>query len=362
MDSGLLHEGEGAWFDTLISGVTAADLQRDGYLSPLAGVRSASEIDTRAVHSRAGDFIASELDQVATEDQCVAGVATEIVRHAAAQSRRKILVFAVSVAHAEALAEALEKLGMPSRAVHGKLQAQAVDAAVSWFEEQDCGESRALVNCQILTTGYDFPAIDCIACARPTQSKALWTQIVGRGLRKHEGKDFCLILDFGGNIQRHGALDGMPAWNIQDEFLDIENAKRRDKADKDATKILTLPEGEFKLYEGDINVKDISVEEFRVFDISIIVQKNKKNPAISQLMVAYILDNGSRINLWLFPEHPGMARHSSSAWFKRRGLAMHHNAQACAVVARNAPLPSSISARREGDFWRIVCEHFDASD
>jgi superfamily II DNA or RNA helicase len=63
------------------------------------------------------------------------------------------------------------------------------------------------------TTGFDAPCIDAIAVLRATMSPGLFAQIVGRGLRKHESKTDCLILDFGGNIRRHGSLD-MPGYGI----------------------------------------------------------------------------------------------------------------------------------------------------
>jgi DNA repair protein RadD len=59
----------------------------------------------------------------------------------------------------------------------------------------------------VLTTGFDAPGIDAVAVLRATMSPGLFAQIVGRGLRIADGKTDCLILDFGGNLQRHGALD-----------------------------------------------------------------------------------------------------------------------------------------------------------
>lgn len=69
------------------------------------------------------------------------------------------------------------------------------------------GSLRWLVNCDVLTTGFDAPCIDCIAILRATMSPGLFAQIVGRGLRTHPSKSDCLILDFGENIARHGSLD-----------------------------------------------------------------------------------------------------------------------------------------------------------
>ena len=69
------------------------------------------------------------------------------------------------------------------------------------------GQIRFLFNAMLLTTGFDYPAIDCIVMLRPTKSTGLYVQIMGRGLRLHEDKQNTLVLDFAGNIERHGPID-----------------------------------------------------------------------------------------------------------------------------------------------------------
>jgi DNA repair protein RadD len=65
----------------------------------------------------------------------------------------------------------------------------------------------ALCNVGVLTEGWDAPRTDCIALLRPTQSIGLYVQMCGRGMRLHNKKDNCLLLDYGENIARHGCLD-----------------------------------------------------------------------------------------------------------------------------------------------------------
>lgn len=66
----------------------------------------------------------------------------------------------------------------------------------------------------MLTTGFDAPITDAIAILRPTNSPGLLVQMVGRGLRLHPDKRDTLILDFGGNIERHGPIDQINAGSI----------------------------------------------------------------------------------------------------------------------------------------------------
>lgn len=60
-----------------------------------------------------------------------------------------------------------------------------------------------------LTTGFDAPNIDCVVLLRPTASPGFYYQMVGRGFRLHPSKTDCLVLDYGGNILRHGPVDAI---------------------------------------------------------------------------------------------------------------------------------------------------------
>lgn len=70
-------------------------------------------------------------------------------------------------------------------------------------------ELKYLVNVNVLTTGFDAPNVDCVVLLRPTLSPGLYYQMCGRGFRLHSEKQNCLVLDFGGNIQRHGPINAM---------------------------------------------------------------------------------------------------------------------------------------------------------
>jgi DNA repair protein RadD len=73
------------------------------------------------------------------------------------------------------------------------------------------GHIQALVNIDMLTTGFNVPRTDLVAILRPSESPGLITQIIGRGSRLAEGKENCIVLDFGGNLARHGPIDTMEA-------------------------------------------------------------------------------------------------------------------------------------------------------
>lgn len=69
------------------------------------------------------------------------------------------------------------------------------------------GNIKCVVNVGVLTTGFDFPALDCVILARPTKSVALYYQMVGRGIRTNDGKDFCAVYDLCGNVEQFGKIE-----------------------------------------------------------------------------------------------------------------------------------------------------------
>ncbi len=116
---------------------------------------------------------------------------------------KKWLIFAISIEHAEAIRDYLNDAGINTGIVHSKM----VEDRNEMLERFRTPFYRAMVNVNVLTTGLDIPNIDLIVMLRPTQSPVIYAQSVGRGLRVAEGKDHCLVLDFAGNVARHGPVD-----------------------------------------------------------------------------------------------------------------------------------------------------------
>ncbi|KAK0878969.1 putative ATP-dependent helicase IRC3 [Friedmanniomyces endolithicus] len=109
-----------------------------------------------------------------------------------AEGRKSTLVFAVDLAHVAALTEEFRKHGVDARSVTGNTDQQVRKDRVQAFRD---GEFPVLLNCGVFTEGTDIPNIDCILLARPTRSRNLLVQMVGRGLRLHAGKENCHVID-----------------------------------------------------------------------------------------------------------------------------------------------------------------------
>ena len=118
--------------------------------------------------------------------------------------RSKALVFCVSVAHAEFMTREFNQAGLPSLCVVGSTDSEIRRQAPGRLAS---GELCALVTCDLYNEGVDLPSVDTLLLLRPTQSPVLFQQQIGRGLRLHEGKQSCLVLDFVGRYRADFRFD-----------------------------------------------------------------------------------------------------------------------------------------------------------
>jgi superfamily II DNA or RNA helicase len=114
-----------------------------------------------------------------------------------------VLLFAVSVDHAQTMAALLSLNGISAAAISGQTE---VGARRHYIEEFRRGRLRVLTNFNVLTAGFDAPSVRAIMVARPTYSAGLYQQMIGRGLRGplNGGKERCLIVNVEDNISRFG--------------------------------------------------------------------------------------------------------------------------------------------------------------
>jgi DNA repair protein RadD len=192
--------------------VGVKELIRDGYLCPLVTKAGREKADTEQLHVRAGEFVADEVEQLMDQDQLVESACQEIVEQT--RDRHACLIFASGVKHAQHIQRVFRgKHGLECGFVCGQTPAGERAELIARFraEPSDGLFERAtlkyMVNIGVLTTGFDCPRIDCVAILRPTMSPGLFYQLVGRGFRLYSGKRNCLVLDYGGNVMRHGPVD-----------------------------------------------------------------------------------------------------------------------------------------------------------
>ncbi len=202
LDTGYLHKGKGAIFDGIAHDIPVAMLMEQGYLSPVISKGGVKQIDLTNVKKRGGEFVESDLATAASDPELVRSTVEEIVRLGA--DRKSWLVFSSGVSHAYMLKDQFETHDIDVGVVTGLDGNKVREQTIADFKS---GKLQCLINVNVLTTGFDHPEVDLVALVRATASTGLYVQMVGRGTRIADGKENCLILDYGQNVERHGFID-----------------------------------------------------------------------------------------------------------------------------------------------------------
>lgn len=203
LSQGYLTEGENALFSAVAYSCDMRALIADGYLSPIVTGYATASINVDDVAIRAGEFAARDLEMASDVDKINDAVADDVVK-ALDGGRTSALVFGTSIAHAKRLRNALQVRGVSSETITGDTPPEERARLIDLFKARSL---KSITSCDVLTTGFDAPVTDIVALVRPTMSPSLYVQMVGRGSRIAEGKADCLLLDYGGNIARHGPID-----------------------------------------------------------------------------------------------------------------------------------------------------------
>lgn len=188
------------YFKQLIYAVGGAFLVEKGYLTkPVIGKIGADKYDTDNLKlGKNFTFNHEDLDQAFVgQGKKTSAIVADVVSQSNAMGARGVMFFASTIEHAEEVLASLPAYN--SALVTGETPKAERKRIIADYKAQ---KIKYLVNVSVLTTGFDAPHTDVVAILRATESASLLSQIIGRGLRLFEGKEFCLILDYAGNIEK----------------------------------------------------------------------------------------------------------------------------------------------------------------
>lgn len=171
---------------------------RAGYLADLRGRSiTVDAYDTSDLKVRGGDYEQGQAGRMMSE----AGGAAAIVKAWQTEAPgRRTLVFTPTVAFAEEVRDRFLAAGIAAGTVSGSTPIEERRETLARFAS---GDLDVLANCAVLTEGFDEPRVDCVVVARPTRSRGLYVQMIGRGTRLHPDKTDCLVLDLVGATEEH---------------------------------------------------------------------------------------------------------------------------------------------------------------
>lgn len=188
------------FFNRLLYRITAGELIGMGFLTSVQIGESEEHYDTSALKlSNLGKFNAKSVSDAFEHNSKTELIIKKIIAIAQHTERRGVMIFASTISHAEEICRYLP--AGQWRMVTGKTPKSERKKIINEYKSQ---QFLYIVNVDVLTTGFDAPHVDLVAILRATESAGLLQQIIGRGLRLSENKEFCLVLDYAENIERHG--------------------------------------------------------------------------------------------------------------------------------------------------------------
>lgn len=186
----------GSYYQNVAFEISLFDLVRQGFLAPITIKTCPIKLDIRGVHQKAGDFAADELGQ--SLDPYLREITQAIKQHAA---DRRIVVFMPLIATSQKFVSICNEEGIAAAHVDGYS-----DDRRDILDRFARSEFQLLSNSFLLVEGWDDPSVDCVVNLRPTKSRSLYSQIVGRGTRISPGKKNLLLLDFLWMHERHNLV------------------------------------------------------------------------------------------------------------------------------------------------------------
>lgn len=308
--------------------VGVRELIRDGFLCPLVSKAGKAKADTTTLHVRGGEFVADEVEALMDQESLVRSACAEIDEHTT--SRNACLIFAAGVKHGEHIVRVLaERHDIECGFVTGETSTKERDTTLDRFRR---GELKYLCNVNVLTTGFDAPHIDCVALLRPTLSPGLYYQMVGRGFRLHPSKENCLVLDFGGNVLRHGPVDDIKVTTMRRGSGQSPAKECPECQAVIAAGYARCPQCGYefpppertkhdaKASEAGVLSGQVTTTKYRVHDViySVHTKRGASEDAPKTLRVDYKVGWYQYKSEWICFEHEGYARQKAIAWWRRR--------------------------------------------
>ena len=361
LDSGWLHHGDGAIFDRIVYDVPVQSLIDQGYLCPVYPKNTDAHIDANGVRLSGKEYVSGELEQHVLESGTTESAIIDLIERA--KDRKKWLIFACGVKHALEIKSILEASGIPSGIITGETPKNERDSLIEDFKGNTLNTLRALININVLSTGFNVPAIDCIADLYPTQSAGRYVQRVGRGMRTSQGKQDCLYLDYAGNAWRHGPIDAVDPSRTPFDGDGVAPAKECPECQTiihAAIRVCPVcghefPESEYKIEgkasEAPILKAQVEPEELEVWSTEWVLHRKEGKKDSVRVNFSTGL---ATISEWIFPE-------SSTQWgnfyyrktCKELGLKQPYPETAMDFLERILPEAEKIWVVKEGKWDRV---------
>ncbi len=216
-------KGLSKFFSVMVKGPSVSWLIENNYLADYKLFAPAT-VNLDGVKKSMGDFNKTQVGEIMDKPTITGNAIREYKKRAMG---KRAVVFCVSVKHSEHVVDEFNHNGIKATHVDGTMDSATRDQAL---EEFASGKTQVLSNVDLFGEGFDLPSIECAILLRPTSSLSLYLQQVGRALRPSPGKEYAIILDHVGNVQRHGLPDEDRSWHLEGKKGRLSSGKSDENA------------------------------------------------------------------------------------------------------------------------------------
>lgn len=351
-------------------------LINQGFLCPLRSKVGDVSIDLSDVRRNySGDYISSSLAETVNQNQIVSSAIDQALAVINSHNRKSVIFFCVDIEHCQSVSQELARRNFFAPVVTSKTDSHTRTSIAKEFKN---GTIRGVCNVNVYTEGFNATGTDCIVLLRPTLSKGLFSQMVGRGLRMCYGKDYCLVLDFANCIDEHGPIDrlecGYTAMAVCGQCREsfsratgrcpicgwILPKLKRDELDEKEK------ERERKLHGDKLSEKSILASEpskHKVDDVYI--RRHTKTGKPDSLLVQYRC-GAEMFREWVCLDHDGYAEQQAAKWWEMifcdktfftkvpRGKRVSHALSLLLLRLAVIEVVKSITIIQEGKYTKII--------
>jgi len=218
-------------FNGIIYQKPILEMIKNNYLCEPKAIYVYSGTDLSNVKTIAGEFNQRQLEDAVNTDNRNEIIVEAYIKHAS--DRKSTIVFASGIAHARDISQTFNDNGILCDYIDSTIEDSRREKVMDRFNN---GELPVIVNCGILTIGYDNENVTALIFARPTKSKILYVQCLGRGLRTSESKSNCLIIDVVDIVRKHDLMTMTDIFGVeikdQETLTEAIEREEKNKAEK----------------------------------------------------------------------------------------------------------------------------------
>lgn len=202
-------KGLGDYYDRMVRGPEVEWLIANGFLSPPRYFAPARMVDASTIRKVAGEYAKNDAAKL-FDKPTITGDA--VIQYRKICPGKTAVAFAISIAHAVHVAAQFRGSGIPASVIDGTMTDEQRSQCIADLRAR---RILVLVSCELISEGFDLPAVETVILLRPTASLALHLQQIGRGLRVSPGKECTFVLDHVGNCLRHGLAEEPRDWSLE---------------------------------------------------------------------------------------------------------------------------------------------------